>query len=182
LIVHVVDAGSVDPLGDLSVVEAELAAYGHGLMDLPRIVALNKLDLAEAREAESTLREALGDRTVVAISAATGEGVAELNKRLFAAVAPRAAVESTVAPRRITLERAGGEWAIEREDGAYRVRGMRIEQLASGIDWSDPDASAYFQRLLTRNGVDRELRARGVKDGDTVRIGGLELEWREAPV
>jgi len=182
LVVHVVDAGSPDPLADLRIVEAELAAYGHGLMDLPRIIALNKLDLAEARQALAALRDALGDRPVVAISAATGEGVIELNKRLFAACAPRPAVEAKIAPRRITLDRAGREWTIEREDGAFRVRSTRIEQLAAGIDWSDPDASAYFQRLLVRNGVDRELRARGVRDGDTVRIGGLELEWREAPV
>jgi len=181
LIVHVVDASSADPLADLRVVEAELAAYGHGLTELPRIVALNKLDLAEAREAEPELRDALGDRPVVAISAATGEGVVDLNKRLFAAVAPRAAVPTTVAPRRITIDRATAQWTIEREEGAFRVRGTRIEQLAAGIDWSDPDASAYFQRLLVRNGVDRELRKRGVRDGDTVRMGELELEWREAP-
>jgi len=181
LIVHVVDASSADPLADLRVVEAELAAYGHGLTELPRIVALNKLDLVEAREAQPELRDALGDRPVVAISAATGEGVVELNKRLFAAVAPRAAVPTTVAPRRITIDRATTQWTIERDEGGFRVRGTRIEQLAAGIDWSDPDASAYFQRLLVRNGVDRELRKRGVRDGDTVRMGELELEWREAP-
>lgn len=182
LIVHVVDASSADPIADLRIVEAELAAYGHGLTERTGIVALNKLDLAEAREAAPALRERLADRPVAAISAATGEGVAELNKRIFAMCPPRPVVETEIVPRRITLDAGRREWIVEREDGAFRVRGTRIEQLASGIDWSDPDASAYFQRLLVRSGVDRELRARGVRDGDTVRIGGLELEWREAPV
>ena len=43
------------------------------------------------------------------------------------------------------------------------------------------DAMAYFQHQLLRSGIERELRALGAREGDTVRIGTLELEWREAP-
>ena len=42
-----------------------------------------------------------------------------------------------------------------------------------------PDAAAYFQRQLIRTGIERELRALGAKEGDTVRIGSLEMEWSE---
>jgi GTP-binding protein len=59
------------------------------------------------------------------------------------------------------------------------VRGERVERLASGIDWESPDAAAYFQRLLQKQGVEKELRRLGVSDGDTVRIGAKELEWTE---
>ena len=52
-IVHVIDAATIDPgrdpLTDLDVIEAELAAYG-GLDDRPRMVALNKTDVPDARE------------------------------------------------------------------------------------------------------------------------------------
>ncbi len=41
------------------------------------------------------------------------------------------------------------------------------------------EASAYFQRQLVRTGIERELRSMGAKEGDTVRIGALEMEWRE---
>jgi Obg family GTPase CgtA-like protein len=30
-----------------------------------------------------------------------------------------------------------------------------------------------------RTGIERELRALGAKQGDTVRVGALELEWSE---
>jgi GTP-binding protein len=52
-------------------------------------------------------------------------------------------------------------------------------RLASGLDWESPDAPAYFQRQLKRTGIERELRALGAKEGDTVRIGSLEMEWSE---
>ena len=59
------------------------------------------------------------------------------------------------------------------------MRGDRVERLASGLDWQSPDAAAYFQRLLQKNGIEKELRRLGVSDGDTVRIGPTELEWTE---
>ena len=56
---------------------------------------------------------------------------------------------------------------------------LGVERLASGIDWESPDAAAYFQRLLQKQGIEKELRRLGVSDGDTVRIGAKELEWTE---
>jgi GTP-binding protein len=47
LLVHLVDASTEDPLADLGVVEAELAAYGHGLGDRPRLVVLTKSELLD---------------------------------------------------------------------------------------------------------------------------------------
>jgi GTP-binding protein len=70
---------------------------------------------------------------------------------------------------------------VSREGEAYRVSGDRLERLATGIDWDSPEASAYFHRLLLRSGVEGKLRTLGVKEGDTVRIGKLDLEWSDAP-
>ena len=61
-LVHVIDCATFepgrDPLSDLDVIEAELAAHG-GLADRPRLVALNKIDIPDARElAELVLRRA----------------------------------------------------------------------------------------------------------------------------
>ena len=81
--------------------------------------------------------------------------------------------------RRIEFARTARDWSVEREDGAFRVRGDRIERLAGGIDWDSPDAAAYFQGSLVRSGIERELRKLGIKEGDTVRVGKLELEWQE---
>jgi GTP-binding protein len=68
---------------------------------------------------------------------------------------------------------------VKKERDGFRVRGDRVERLATGIDWESPDAAAYFQLLLQKNGVEKELRQLGVRNGDTVRIGGKELEWTE---
>ena len=184
LLVHLVDASRADPLADIATINAELAAYGQGLADRPRIFALNKLDLPEAAAAIPALESALRaqGRDVLAISAAARSGTEDLMRRIFALCPPRPA-SAAPAPveRRIAFAGGGRDFQVVREQGGFRVSGDRVERLAAGIDWGSADAAAYFHQLLARSGIERELRALGARAGDTVRIGGVELEWREAP-
>lgn len=182
LVVHVVDASREDPLADIATIDKELDAYGHGLRERLELVALNKIDLAEARDRVPMLVETLAarGREALAISAASGEGVDRLAKRLFLLIGPRPQPEAAAAPeRRIVFKGSARDVRVLKEGAAYRVKGDSIERLATGIDWGSGEASAYFHRMLQRNGVEKQLRALGVKEGDTVRIGKLELEWKD---
>ena len=180
-IVHVVDASREDPVADMRVVEHELTEYGHGVPELPRLVALNKTDLAEARDRISELVAAIAPLQVLTLSAASGQGVDALNRELFVRVPQRslARVEPQTQERRIAFEGSGRQWKVVPEADGFRVTGDRVERLAGGIDWQSPEASAYFQRMLMRTGIEKQLRRLGAKPGDTVRIGKLELEWKE---
>ena len=61
--------------------------------------------------------------------------------------------------------------------GGFRVRGRRIERLAAQTNFEIEESAERFQRDLERLGIDAELRRAGVRPGDTVRIGAVELEW-----
>ena len=80
VLIHLIDIAGDDPAAAMRTVEAELEAYGEGLEDKPRIVALNKLDLADAELAEAFGDElkAAGADAVYPVSAATGAGVEAL--------------------------------------------------------------------------------------------------------
>jgi GTP-binding protein len=77
LLVHLVDASSADVTSDLAVVEQELKAYGHGLDQRPRILALNKMELLppDQLEAARAALAALWGGEVLLISAATNSGL-----------------------------------------------------------------------------------------------------------
>ena len=75
------------------------------------------------------------------------------------------------------LEAAGDGFTLEREDGEYLVRGKRVERLANQTNFDNEESAERFQRELARTGVDAALRKAGVRPGDTVRIGAVELEW-----
>jgi GTP-binding protein len=84
LLVHVLDLDPEtgrDPLDDLAVIDAELAAYSPELAQRPQIVVANKADLFEAGAPQLAVVERHCRNAGVpfhAISAATGAGVPEL--------------------------------------------------------------------------------------------------------
>src|SRR4030095_5783671 len=82
-IVHVIDCATFepgrDPITDLDVIEAELKAHG-ALEDRPRLVALNKIDIPDARQVTEMASWDLHDRglQVFMISTRSGEGLREV--------------------------------------------------------------------------------------------------------
>ena len=77
LLIHLVDGGADDPLGDLRVVEKELEAYGHGLVSRPRLLVVNKLELLDEQEKDELLDrlDASSGRRPLLISAVMGRGL-----------------------------------------------------------------------------------------------------------
>ncbi|MDE2619940.1 MAG: GTPase ObgE, partial [Sphingomonadales bacterium] len=77
VLIHLIDVHGTDPVEAMEIVEEELAAYGAGLDDKPRLIALNKIDLVDAelvRAFSDELLEAGADQ-VFPISGATGRGI-----------------------------------------------------------------------------------------------------------
>jgi GTPase len=80
VLIHLIDIQGVDPADALDIVEEELEAYGGGLEDKPRLIVLNKIDLADAELVKDFTKElkAAGARKVFAVSGATGKGMDKL--------------------------------------------------------------------------------------------------------
>jgi GTP-binding protein len=160
LLLHVIDASEPDIEERFRTIDRELAAYGAGLEERPQAVVLNKVDLLLE---PPTLR--IDDPRVVgvhAVSAATGEGVEALRRRLFSAV-PVASVDMDEAEPLLP------------EFLEYRPR---------------PTARRTFRILRTDRGfrvvgrppqgeeLEAALRAAGVRKGVEVEIGDEAFEWQ----
>ena len=79
VLVHLIDATSNDIPGDYQTICDELEAYGGGLADKPRIIAVNKIDtLGEGGADFAEILRAEGVPVTHAISGVTGHGVPEL--------------------------------------------------------------------------------------------------------
>lgn len=91
VLVHVVDLSGPegrDPLADFDAIQRELASADHDLASKPQVVVGNKLDLTDAREHLEILRAELASRgiDVLGVSAATGDGLPGLARRIAALV------------------------------------------------------------------------------------------------
>jgi GTP-binding protein len=187
VLVHVVDGAARDPEWDYGVIREELAAHDPALLQRPILVAYNKLDLEAAQDAWPAFRAARTREKVpvVAVAAASGQGIWELVAALGQLLPDAATLGAPPEPAGVVVHRiepADQPVRVTREpDGAYRVHGRRIERLADRIDFSIEESVGRFQRELERLGAEAELRRAGVEDGDLVRIGEHELEWATAP-
>jgi GTP-binding protein len=180
VLVHVLDTAALesdrDPVSDLDVIEAELAAYG-GLDDRPRIVALNKVDIPDGKDLADMIRPDLQARgyQVYEVSAVAHQGLKELSYALARIVADaraaRPAQESTrivIRPR--AVDDAG--FTVTRGDGFFQVLGEKPERWVRQTDFANDEAVGYLADRLARLGVEEELTKAGAREGDEVVIGG----------
>lgn len=186
-LVVVVDASGLEgrePIDDYRTLLVELQAHAAELAERPRLVALNKMDLGEARENESALRgelEGRGER-VFAVSAATHEGLHELVLACAGLVEQaRASAEAAIAaepPVYAAPEATEASLQVKRGmDGIWEVAGRSVERMVMKTDLDNEEAVAHLQRRLVRAGVERALEQVGAREGETVRIGELEFDY-----
>ncbi|HEY0393978.1 MAG TPA: GTPase ObgE [Candidatus Elarobacter sp.] len=177
VLVHLIagDKSADDVLADKATIETELRAWNAALLDRPSIVVITKIDLPDAR----ATFEALHDRIpgLRGISAATGEGVRELIYATWETI--RATPMPAVAePEPAQIELTADEpFVIHVDDGVYVISGERVERLARMTDFDSDEALARFEQILAKMGVDKKLRELGVREGDTVRIAGVEFDY-----
>ena len=179
---HVVDLAAVDPERDYQVIRDELEAHDPALLQKVGLVIGNKIDLAEGesnREAFARRRSKEG-LDFVAISAGEWTGIDRLVAALGRLLPDADTLGRPGEPAGVVVhrfEKAPDAFSVQREDAAYRVVGRRVERLAAQTNFENAESAERFQRDLARMGVERELVKAGVSAGDTVRIGGVELEW-----
>jgi len=116
VLIHLIDisgTGDQDPAEAMRIVEDELAAYGAELDQKPRLVALNKLDLADAELAAGFSEElkAAGAERVFTISGATGEGIEELLDAVLAYLPDRTSTETKGVEVEDMDGDGGAEWS-----------------------------------------------------------------------
>jgi len=182
VLVHVLDCATLepgrDPISDLDMIEHELAQYG-GLADRPRMVALNKIDVPEARELAEFVEPLLRERglDVFLVSAVSREGLRELSFGMAAAVMKARNARPVQEAERIVLRPKAVDdtgFEIRREGDAFRVRGERPERWVRQTDFSNDEAVGYLGDRLARLGVEAALLAAGATAGCEVRIGSQE--------
>jgi GTP-binding protein len=182
-----VDGSGRDPGWDFDVIREELRAHDPALLDKPMLVAFNKMDLPAAAEAWPGFRRRRKAQAVdaVAISAAAGEGLTAFRTWISEILPDATELAEPPEPSGVVVHRIeamGDGFSVELDDdGAFRVRGKRIERVAAQTNFDVEESAERFQRELARLGIDTELRRAGIVAGDAVRIGGTELEWEAQP-
>ena len=165
-------------------INKELRKYSDKIMKKTQILVANKIDLPQAQENLPRLQKLAKEEGLAyfEISAATHQGVRELIAYVGTWLdnyVPEPEEEETEQvydengedPEKVT---------ITRNDAAdFIVHGKAIEKLVAMTNFNNDEAVRRFQYIWRIKGIDEKLKARGIKEGQTVHIGDMEFEYRE---
>ena len=179
IFLHLVDGSSPSPAEDMTRVNTELGLYDTTLARKPQLVVVNKIDLPEVRarleEIVNTFRS-IGIEAM-AVSAVTGEGVAELMTRAHdmqkqAGDTRREPTTRVFRPgpreRRVVVSKDGDTFVVE---------SPALGRLIARSDITDSTVRWQLNQQLERLGINRALKQSGAVPGDKVRCGEMEWEW-----
>jgi len=181
MLVHVVDMSGSEgrnPEEDFLLINKELEIYSKDLTKLKQVVAANKMDLPCAEENLQSFKRRFKDVCeVFPVSAMSREGVRSLLEyvsRALKEIPPVAPLEFEP----FVYERNDGDSfeIVVNDDGSFEVVGALVDSLARKVLLDDYDSLRYMQKTLKNKGVFAALKKAGMKDGDTVVIGGVEFD------
>ncbi len=186
LIVHLIDISESEgrnAVEDFKIINHELGKYNKELLNIKQIVVFSKCDLLEKEELEKKIEnftKTLNISDYICISSYTREGIDTLKKKILENLKkipkkPALPVEEFDFDKKdfSSIE------ITRNDDGSFVVSGGRIENLTRGVVISDQISFAYFQNKLKEMGVIDMLKAKGMKEGDTVVIKDISFEYVE---
>ncbi|WZZ30964.1 hypothetical protein YC2023_014365 [Brassica napus] len=198
-LVHVVDGSAPQPELEFEAVRLELELFSPEIAEKPYVVAYNKMDLPDAYEKWPMFRETLRARGIepFCMSAVQRDGTHEvissvyelLKKYREANAEPKGLYDQANenldhVAKKIDKERrsAINEFEIFRDSGtgAWHVVGAGLQRFVQMTNWRYMDSDKRFQHVLEACGVNKTLKNMGVKEGDNVIIGEMELVWHDS--
>lgn len=184
LLLHVIDCSGSEgrnPVEDFEVINKELEKYSEKLSKRKQIIVANKSDIIQDETEFKELEKMAEDKgiEIFKISAVTGEGVKELFAHVSEVLKTLPKEDLIEIKDRVvyTLKDDEKQFNIDVVDGEFIVTGPAIEKLMGRINIGDNESMAYFERNLNDLGINDALRAKGVKEGDTVKFLEWEFEW-----
>lgn len=184
LLLHVIDVSGGEgrnPVADFKTINEELKKYSEKLSKRKQIIVANKIDSMQDENLYKDLENLAKERglEIYKISAATGQGIKELLKRVSEVlkVLPKEELYTIEERKVYTLKEDKDEFTITREDGMYVVDGPAVQRVMRRVNLEDNESMYYFQKCLDELGVNEALKKAGVQEGDTVKVVDWELEW-----
>ena len=188
LLIHVVDIAGIegrDPVEDIYMIENELKSYNDNIGELPQVIAANKMDLVFDENENDNLKRVRDEfepkgLKIFPISGVSGEGIREL-LYFVSDKLDEMCNEPIVFPQEYFPEEEliyeDLPYTVVHEDDMYVVEGPKIEKMLSLTNLESEKGFLFFQEFLKRTGILEELEKLGIKEGDTVKMYGLQFEY-----
>ena len=185
MLIHVIDLSATDgrdPIEDYEQLNQELGHYNELLTKLPQIIAVNKIDMPEAKANLTRVEAYFGQRKIFPISAITGERVNALMQQAYRSLQYLAARAREEAETTITFEHElppepTARFELAKTGDGFVVGGAEPRRAVLMTDMGNEQALILLYRKLKNMGVINALARAGAVEGDTVQIDEFEFTY-----
>lgn len=190
ILIHLVDISSQDIEiieNDIKSVLKELEEFNSGITKKPILLAANKIDTMTKDDLELILDDLsikFPNSKIYAISTVSGVGVDELIRDCYNILQeiPKDSMlfESEFDLNSIKEEQGIGfeiEKQSDKDCDIYIVTGSKVDKMLGYTNLESAKGFNFFQNFIKDSGIEKELKNLGIKDGDTVNVGGIEFEY-----
>ncbi|XP_061374348.1 GTP-binding protein OBGC, chloroplastic [Gastrolobium bilobum] len=196
-LVHIVDGSSQQPDLEFDAVRLELKLFNPELAEKPYVVAYNKMDLPEAYEKWESFKEKLQSRgiTPFCMSAIKREGTHEVICAAYELLRRSKEDKEEYEDGRDMVDLNHVADAVQKQRSAsisdfeifrdgdtniWHVVGSGLQRFIQMTNWRYVDSEIRFQHVLEACGVFKSLMKLGVKEGDKVIVGEMEMIWHDS--
>jgi GTP-binding protein len=194
VLIYVIDGTSKNPLNEFIMINRELELTSTELTDKPQILVYNKMDSTTSYYRYIKICKSFNNKgfvTPIPISAITGRGLSELKTNVYQSLKrikynfkPFASKDNySINSQRVeVIDEFFIELPPERCDYRYfMVTGDGIDKFIQMTEFTNHESVKRLQKVLALTGIITSLKNVGVREGDTVIIGDVKMEWIEIP-
>ncbi len=178
LLIQFIDPANNEERGwidEFKIIDQELREYSEVLASLPRLIAVNKIDITDVRGVLPELKRDFKKMglSVYAVSAVTGKGTRELvyaASKLLDSIPRQLETRATV--KKVVFE---PRYKVKKEGNAYIISGKEPEKWVHITDFTNFEARQRLDRIFEKLGINQALEDAGIEEGDTIVVGESEF-------
>lgn len=184
VIAHVIDMSGYinDPYEDYITINKELEEFNKKLLKKKQIIIANKMDMPDAKKNLEKFKEKVKE-PIYEISAINGQGLDKVVYSLSDILKeiPKTEIYDEEKFESHVLYKFKEEkpFTIIKENEHFIIKGDKIEKIFKMSRLDTDEAILRFSNKLKKMGIDDELREKGAKEGDIIKILDFEFEFRE---
>ncbi|WP_424245424.1 GTP-binding protein [Elusimicrobium posterum] len=184
VLLHLVDPygfKDIKPVDSIKVIEKELKTFNKEIAKKPRIIAVNKCDLPEAKEIYAKIEKKYGKKhKIFLISGATGEGVDKVLNEIIKQLQQNPILPKEEVKDKVAVHGVEPMFRLATlEDGRTQIYGRQIEDMVAMTHFNQKEGVERLRAKFKKIGLEKALLKRGVLPGDVIVVGEKEFEWND---
>lgn len=188
LLLHFIDVSGSEgrnPVDDYKKINEELRKYSEKLANRKQIIVASKFDLMQEGDKNFASLKKIADENnqpIFKLSSITGEGIDELMNfvsKTLKTLPKENLIDITNEHEKVYKLEDGEKFTITKQNKIFVVNGEEVNRILRRVNITDNESLYYLHKKLDEIGLNQELKKRGIKNGDTVKIGNYEMVWED---